>query len=265
MKTDSIFYQLFQRFPNCFFELLNLPPETAKAYQFSSVEVKQLSFRLDGVFLPNTTNQPIYFLEVQFQRDDKFYSRFFSEIFLYLHQTELRNNWQGVVIYPQRQVEILESSRYSELLDSERVWRFYLDELRGVESVGISTLQLIIASPERAIEQGNTLIQRVRQELANARQQQEVLELIETILVYKLPQVSRKEIEAMFSLSDLRQTKVYQEGREEGRVEGRVEGKLEAKLASIPRLLALGLTLEQIAQALDLETEQVRQASQSIQ
>jgi predicted transposase/invertase (TIGR01784 family) len=98
------------------------------------------------------------------------------------------------------------------------------------------------------------LLQQFRQELTNARQQQEVVEFIETILVYKLPQVSRKEIEAMFILSDLRQTKVYQEGRE--------EGKLEAKLASIPRLLALGLTLEQIAQALELETEQVRQATQ---
>jgi predicted transposase/invertase (TIGR01784 family) len=136
-----------------------------------------------------------------------------------------------------------------------------LDELREVESVGISTLKLIIASPERATEQGNTLIQRVRQELTNARQQREVLELIETILVYKLPQASRKEREAMFTLSDLRQTKVYQEGREEGRE----EGKLEAKLASVPGLLALGLTLKQIAQALDLETEQVRQASQPTQ
>ncbi|MDJ0545014.1 MAG: flagellar assembly protein H, partial [Microcystis sp. M53601_WE4] len=35
-----------------------------------------------------------------------------------------------------------------------------------------------------------------------------------------------------------------------------------AKLASIPRLLALGLNLEQIAQALELEIEQVRQATQ---
>ncbi|MFM6518780.1 MAG: DUF2887 domain-containing protein, partial [Microcystis panniformis] len=86
------------------------------------------------------------------------------------------------------------------------------------------------------------------------KQQQELLELIETILVYKLPQVSRKEIEAMFSLSDLKQTKVYQEALE--------EGKLAAKLASIPRLLALGLNFEQIAQALELEIEQVRQTTQ---
>ncbi len=79
----------------------------------------------------------------------------------------------------------------------------------------------------------------------------------------------------MFSLSDLRETKVYQEALEEGREEGieqgieqgiergiergRQEGELTAKLNSIPRLSVLGLTREQIAQALDLEIEQVQE------
>ncbi|MBD2416368.1 Rpn family recombination-promoting nuclease/putative transposase [Anabaena cylindrica FACHB-243] len=87
-----------------------------------------------------------------------------------------------------------------------------------------------------------------------------LLEIVETILVYKFPRMSHKEIEAMFSLSDLKQTKVYQEGREEGRE----EGSLEAKLESIPRLLALNLTVEQIAQALNLTVETVKQITQEI-
>lgn len=155
-------------------------------------------------------------------------------------------------------MESLETARYGELINSGKILRFYLEELREVESLGISMLQLIIAPTARAIEQGKQLIPRIREELPNLKQQQELLELIETILVYKLPQVSRKEIEAMFSLSDLKQTKVYQEALEEGRE----EGELAAKLASIPRLLALGLNFEQIAQALELEIEQVRQATQ---
>jgi len=165
----------------------------------------------------------------------RFYSRFFSEIFLYLHQTDLSNNWQGVVIYPRRSVESVETACYGELINSSRILRFYLEELREGESLGISMLQLIVAPTARAIEQGKQLIPRIRQELPNLKQQQELLELIETILVYKLPQVSRKEIEAMFSLSDLK---------------------------SIPRLLALVLNFEQIAQALELDIEQVRQATQ---
>lgn len=79
MKTDSIFYRIFQTLPQSFFELINLPPSEANAYDFASVELKQTAFRIDGVFVPKD-NQPkrtIYFVEVQFQRDEDFYSRFF--------------------------------------------------------------------------------------------------------------------------------------------------------------------------------------------
>ncbi|CCI27999.1 conserved hypothetical protein [Microcystis aeruginosa PCC 9808] len=57
-------------------------------------------------------------------------------------------------------------------------------------------------------------------------------------------------------------SQTYQEWREATKQEGRREGKLEGKLESIPRLLALGLSVEQIAQALDLDLEQVRRAIQ---
>jgi predicted transposase/invertase (TIGR01784 family) len=78
--------------------------------------------------------------------------------------------------------------------------------------------------------------------------------------------MSREEIEAMFGLSELKQTRVYQEGKQEGKKEGKKEGeqkgRVEAKLEAIPRLLVLGLTVEQIAQALDLELAQVQQAAE---
>ncbi|NEO91247.1 MAG: Rpn family recombination-promoting nuclease/putative transposase [Moorea sp. SIO3G5] len=303
MKTDTIFYRLFQSFPSIFFELINHSPTEALAYQFASVEVKQLAFRIDGVFLPTTTTaqSPIYFVEVQFQRDSQFYSRFFSEIFMYLNKTKLSNDWRGVVIYPSRNVDKGATQQYQELLDSPRVSRIYLDELAetSAPSVGIATVQLIVTEEDTAIDLwsrcaidlwsryanalAQDLIQRTTEEIDNERQKRELLQLIETILVYKLPKLSCTEIEAMFSLSDLRQTKVYQEakaegiqagrlegiqegrlegiqeGRLEGIQEGRLEGEIQGKLKSIPRLLALGLTIEQVAQALELEVELVKQ------
>jgi predicted transposase/invertase (TIGR01784 family) len=259
VKTDSIFYRLFQTFPESFFDLLNLPPETVNHYQFSSVEVKQLAFRLDGVFLPDNLNEPIYFVEVQFQKDERFYSRFFSEIFLYFHQSESNNNWQGVIIYPYPEIENSPKSRYQEFFASGRVNCYYLNQLDEGDSLGVKVLQLIVESEPNTLAQGKELIQQVRQQFQESLKRRDILELIETILIYKLPKMNRKEIEAMFSLSDLRETKVYQEALEEGREEGREEGELSAKLNSIPRLLVLGLTIEQIAQALDLEIEQVQQ------
>jgi predicted transposase/invertase (TIGR01784 family) len=268
VKTDSIFYRVFQEFPDIFFELIDSPPETAGNYQFSSVELKQTAFRIDGVFQPTQADEnPIYFVEVQFQPDPELYSRFFAEIFLYLRQQQPQNNWSGVIIYPSRSIDTGETRHYQELFDSQRVRRIYLNELGEVNSLGISTIRLVTLSETRAIEQARILINRTRQEITDELQQRDFLQLIETILFYKLPTLSREELEAMFGLSELRQTRIYQEaleeGREEGREEGEREGRLRAKLETVPRLLAFGLTVEQIAEALDLSVEEVRQAAQN--
>jgi predicted transposase/invertase (TIGR01784 family) len=62
----------------------------------------------------------------------------------------------------------------------------------------------------------------------------------------------------MLGLSELKQTKVYQEAKQEGKQEGKAEGKLEGKLEAIPFMLSLGATVEQIADALKLDVELVR-------
>lgn len=262
MKTDTIFYRLFQSFPSIFFELINLPPESANIYQFSSVEVKQLSFRIDGVFLPtiDTSEQPIYFVEVQFKPERKFYSRFFTEIFLYLDKTELTNNWHGVVVYPSRSIDTGETERYIELLTSQRVRLIYLDEIDSTsqQSIGIETVKLVIEPEESTGRKARELISLARQEINDEISRRELLQLIETIIVYKFPKKSREEIEQMLGLSELKQTRVYQEAKQEGLEEGRLQGKIEA----VPRLLALKLSLEQIAEALDLDLEQVKQVAQ---
>ncbi len=255
MKTDTIFYRLFQSFPSIFFELINQPPEDANAYQFSSVEVKQLSFRIDGVFLPasNTPSLPIYFVEVQFQPDSKFYSRFFTEIFLYLDKTELKNNWRGVVVYPTHSIDTGETERYFELLNPQRVRRIYLDELGSTPqpSIGIETVKLVIELEETAGTKARSLINQARLEIADEAAKRELLQLIERIIVYKFPQKSPEEIAQMLGLNDFRQTRFYQETAE------------EVKIESVPRFLALGLSVEQIAQGLGLDIEQVTQAAVS--
>ena len=64
----------------------------------------------------------------------------------------------------------------------------------------------------------------------------------------------------MFGLTDWRQTKFYQEVKEETKQEVKEEVRKETKLDTIPRLLKFGLSIEQIAEALELDVKQVRQA-----
>ena len=161
-----------------------------------------------------------------------------------------------MIVYPNPQVETDKVQRYRELLNSERVRRIYLNELENIPqtSIGLATVQLITLSKAKAIDSTRKLIQRVREELTPDQKPQELLQLIETILVYKLPLLNRREIETMFSLDELKQTQYFQDVREEARQEGRLNKALEA----VPRLLALGLSVEQVASALELEVEQVR-------
>ena len=49
MKTDSLFYRLFQTLPQLLFDLIAQPSDHAPLYRFESVELKQTAFRLDGV------------------------------------------------------------------------------------------------------------------------------------------------------------------------------------------------------------------------
>jgi predicted transposase/invertase (TIGR01784 family) len=268
VRTDKIFYSLFQVFPSIFFAIIGENNIDANSYQFVSVELKETAFRIDGVFIPTaeTIEQPVYFVEVQFQQDKAFYRRLFAEINLYLRQNESVNFWGAVVIYPSRSVETDDQLPYRLYLDSPQVQRIYLDELGTVTetSLQLAVVQLIIEGEETALNRGRELILQARQELEDETTKKEIVELIETILLYKFKQLSREELEAMLGIDDeFKQSRMYQsikqDGLEEGKQEGKQLGKQEAKLEAVPRLLALGLSVEQIAQALDLTVEQVRE------
>lgn len=271
MRTDSIFYQLFQTFPSLLFELLELPTELANNYKFSSQEIKELARTFDGLFLPseNASEQPIYFAEVQFQPKANFYSRFFAEIFVYLNQYQPPNDWRAVAIFGSRNLDPGVPIQYRSLLTHQQVIFVYLDELAEIETTSLSLgmVKLVVGTEESAVGLTNQLMQRARMQLSDEALKQKVLELIEGILIYKFTTLSPQEIEAMFGLSDLKQTRFYQEAKQEGKLEGKEEGKLEGrlegKLESIPGLLAIGLSLEQIAKALGLDVETVKKAAQT--
>ncbi|MDB9434359.1 DUF2887 domain-containing protein [Microcystis aeruginosa] len=140
-----------------------------------------------------------------------------------------------------------------------QIRRIYLDELIDSPdpSLGLGIIQLIVATPQLAQQRGKPLLEKAIAEIDDLVFQQKVIELIERTLAYKFTNLSRTELEAMFGLDDLRQTRLYQEAKEEGREEGREEAKTEA----ITGLLALGLSIEQIATALQLEPTKVQETA----
>ncbi len=111
----------------------------------------------------------------------------------------------------------------------------------------------MIENENTAIELARQLIDRTRQQINSPPQQRQLLQLIETILVYKFLNMSREEIAAMFELGDLKQTRFYQEAFD--------DGVRREKLRTVPLLLKLGLTVEEVARELGLSVEEVQQAA----
>ena len=259
MRTDSIFYLLFKLLPGTFFELIG-KPDKAKNYEFTSEEIKETAFRIDGLFKSSRKSSPLYFTEVQFQPKDDFYKKFFAEVFLYLYRNQSDRNWRGVALFATRSLDPGVEKQYKELFKGQRVQRIYLDELSitANSSLGLKAIQLIVEdreNQEETVELVRELVSEAEEELEDDALAESVVELVKRIVVYKLPNLSNQELEAMFGLADLKETRFYQDVK--------AEVELETKLESVPRLLALGLTVEQIANALALDVELVKQAAEN--
>ncbi len=249
MRTDKLAYLWLQEIPEGFFSLIGRNKSDKNHYQFQSVELKEASFRIDGVFVPQTDDLT-YFVEVQFQRDSTFYARLFAQIFLYLKQFG-GCRWRAVVIYPDRNTEQTSLVGYEEMLQTGLIQRVYLDELPSLKQLDaeVGIFKLIVEPETTAIKEAKSLVERAP----------EHLDFVERVIFYKFKNLSRKEILKMLSIreefeEELKKTRAYQEILEEGRQEGRQEGKLRA----VAFLRELGVSDEVIAERLELPLDEVK-------
>jgi predicted transposase/invertase (TIGR01784 family) len=266
LKTDSLFYFLFQTAPGILFELLGRSPEIGELYEFKSIELKQTAFRIDGVLVPSSEaeDQTVYFVEVQFQDDPYFYQRFFAEIFLYLRQNPTVVRWQAAVLFSKRSIEPQRSGAYSTLLNSAQVQRIYLEDLKRLTetSIGVGLIQLIVLKSKAVPNKAKVLLSQVNRD-PQKLSAQAIVELIETIMVYKFPSLSREEIEKMLGLSELKQTRVYQEARQEGIQEGRQEG-IQEGIQEGRQEAARSLILKLLGYRIGLVSKEIREKIQRL-
>jgi len=264
MKTDTLFYRLFQRWPKIALELLGLE-YLSESYRFGSEEIKQTVFRLDGLLTPvdDNTEQPLIFVEVQYQPDGDFYDRFFSEITLYLRLHRPAHPWLALVIYPTRSTEKAASIAFGPFMDLPQLRRVYLDDYRDCQGLTptLELIRLIASSTQQTMALARNLTER-RDEFGP-----DGLDFIETILVYKLPRLSREEIKTMLALNEieLKQTRFYQEVVEEGRQEGRQEECIALVTRLLRRKFGIRLELEQsLGQLQTLPVEKLEGLTEAI-
>lgn len=261
MKTDSLFYRLFQDHPDLVFRLIGDNSPRAGTYAFGSQEVKQLSFRIDGILNPPpyASDLPIVFVEVQGYPDRHkiLYHRFFAEIFLYLRDYRPANDWMAILIFTKRSLDPKLPHHFEDYANSPKFKRVYLDELPSEladQSLELGVLQLIGMKDDDAPSRARQLVERARSEVTDVAGQTRIVELVLTTLVYKFPTLEREALRQMLGLDELKQTRFYQEAKEDGIEEGREE----VFALAIPALVDAGLTIEQIAVKLKTDVEIVK-------
>jgi predicted transposase/invertase (TIGR01784 family) len=249
MRTDALFYRVFQTLPQLLFDLIAPQAGEAVRYRFEAVELKETAFRLDGVLQPpsDQPDWPVVFVEVQFQLDPELYSRLFTEVFLYLRHHRPVHPWQAVVIYRTRALDPGGHRHYDLLLQSAQVTRVYLDEWAQPRQTLMQRLMgVLLVEPAQAVGEARALLGQLQKAQGiDTGVTAAIVNLVETILVYKLPTLSREEIQGMLEFPDvdLKRTRFYQdvfsEGEQVGQQKGQQQGRQEEGVALILRQLHL--------------------------
>ncbi len=219
MKRDSLFFSYFKELPGSFFHLVGRPERDAERYDLKAIEYKETAVRLDGVFQPHEPDvDPAYIWEAQNYKSEKVYANLPSKVGRFLEHGNPKQDWVAVVIYPNRSMEQDNLRPYRCLIESDQLVRIYQDELPPAlpHQFELGILELIAAQPETALEKAKAMVPRVLASKRPKQFQKMVIQFIETVILYQFPHLSRKEIEKMLQVSDVRQTRVYQEGVEEG-------------------------------------------------
>jgi predicted transposase/invertase (TIGR01784 family) len=278
MKRDKLFYTFLKTIPRGFFELIGKSPDEANAYSFSSTEIKEPNYRIDGFFKPHAKNKPAIFVEAQMQRDKRLYKRLFSEVFSYIDQYD-PFDWQAVVLYKNRRTEQEEHYPFRSLLNSPQVTRIYLDELPSAGTLGaeLGMFKLIVESEKEMPKSARALLKKNRN--------QDYIDLTQKVMSYRFPNLTPNQIAAMLNLDQelLSHTRFYKvikekglkegirEGREKGIHEGREKGVREGKEKGIregkelvaEKLFAKGFPLAFIAETTGLSASIVRRIAAS--
>lgn len=158
----------------------------------------------------------------------------------------MQRPWLAVALFPTRALEPPLGPAFGALESAGLLRRIYLEDLLRLPdpaglSLGVRLLRLVALAAADLPGEARDLAAAARAE----PDPMPLIDLIETILVYKLPNLSRDEIKAMLQLpdTDLKQTRFYREVLEETRTETalnlvRLTGLDDAAIAAVTGLAA---------------------------
>ena len=241
MKTDALYYQIFQFDPQALFQLMQLPVEGE--YTYESITVKTTEKRMDGFFKRIDGEGPNVFLEVQGYPDSKIYWRFLREICTYHEQSEEAPPFVAIVLFVDKKYD--PGPCPISFNPPHRLIIANLEDcLKGTGGPpGVLTVlkPLTLPSQEKLTEAADQWIREIDELKLPDERVKILLELLEYAILQRFPELTLKEIRTMLHLTPLDKTVAGQEliqiGKEEGRKEGQAQGELIGEIRAMQRVL----------------------------
>ena len=189
---------------------------------------------------------------MQTYKDEEFYERLFGEIFVYFRQYKPANlDWYAIVIYNRRIHETPPHPRYQVLVE-QHLRCIYLNELSTSteDSLAIGIAKLFVEAPKKATSLAQQLITQAREDLPDENLQKKVLAFIQAIVFYKFPNLTLEEIEAMLDLDEFTKTRLSES------ILAKTE--VETKLKLVSKCVEKGMSIQEIAEFLEVDVETIK-------
>lgn len=272
MKTDILFYSLFELEPTLLVHLAHLDiPETVQ-YKFQAIELKDIAKRTDAVLVPDTKDAPLIIAEVQFWKDDTIYDRLVSESARLRLQMREYQSLQMVLVFPSRELDP-GAGVWAGLVERGTMRIVYLNEAleeqgnnNQPEERGALWLMNLTISPHDEPTDRTKLPSFVRSVVAtkNIALQKMFRNLFVSLYASKYKHLSIDEVRDMINTAeifdDIHESLAVQQYGEEVAAKTRLKTKLENALSFVNA----GIPIEQVASILNLPIEAIEEARKNM-
>jgi predicted transposase YdaD len=246
MKTDHPIYIFLRAGPEAF-RVLTGGHTLSGAYRFSSLTIKSLERRLDGILEPDGHAGPAYVVEFQGQPQAKAWYNLLTKMGLYGEQFPEREVLGiGVLLRehdrPDQPAWANDSERPLCIVALDRFLPQWLEREPDNPYVAVFA-PLVIEDDAELRRRAPSLWQGIRRAPLGEEAREALSQVLEFWFFERFRGLTAQEIWAMLNLSTpIQETRAYQsifaEGKAEGITEGKAEGITEGKAEDLGRLLA---------------------------
>lgn len=120
--------------------------------------------------------------------------------------------------------------------------------------MGIGIAKLFVEAPTKATSLAQQLINQARENFPDENLQKKVIAFIQAIVFKKFLNLALEEIEAMLNLDEFKNTRLY----ESIVAKTKPKTELETKLKLVLKCVEKGMSIQEIAEFLELDVEIIR-------